>query len=212
MTFALDPSTEQGLSVLGYLVDLHKQGAPIRFGLILAPGATAGRGTAGSSAGAPRLPPLLHGSATRLAALESAYAHPAWQAAARVGELEVRAAAAVAGGSAAWGGEGGNAGVGGAPALSQEDAEEEALGLLLTKLFLFCRSKLGAAAAMRFLELTREVRGSPYRRGGRGIASTGVWEPALRFLELTGRRAALYTGGGMEGGGGCGELIGCRAA
>ena len=40
MVFVLDPATGDGQAVLGYLVDLHAQGAPIRFGIVLAPGAT----------------------------------------------------------------------------------------------------------------------------------------------------------------------------
>jgi hypothetical protein len=192
MTFALDPSTEQGRSVLGYVTDLHKQGAPIRFGLILAPGAAGGRGAAGGIAGAHRPPPMVQGSATRLAALASAYTHPAWGAADAIKELEARAAAVVGGGGvgAGWGGkdEGGSGGGGGGEvALSEEEEEEEALGMLLTKLFFFCRRKLGASASLRFLELTREVRGHCYRarkeaswvRGWDGWGGTSQATPVL---------------------------------
>eukprot|EP00962_Isochrysis_galbana_P039843 scaffold14357_cov101-Isochrysis_galbana.AAC.7 len=199
MTFALDPSTEQGRSVLGYLTDLHTQGAPIRFGLILAPGAAGGRGIGSGSAHRP--PPLVQGSATRLVALESAYANPMWQSAALVSELEGRAAsAAAAGGSTAWGREGGDDGGGGGSALSEEEAGEEALGVLLTKLFLFCRRKLGSGAELRFLELTREVCVGPLHAPGGGYvlaAGRGAWKGTPPHL--VGGRVALLAERCMEG-------------
>ena len=151
MVFVVDPATEDGLAALGYMGSLFQQGAPIRFGVVLAPGAS--RAAKGAKGGARRGTPFEAGSASRLKALASTY-DAAWDADAQVKKLAAAADAAPPPADAADA-------TGSAVALDDEDEETKAsaaLGLLLTKLFIFCKRKAGNQAAMSFLALTNEVR------------------------------------------------------
>ena len=136
---------------------LYQQGAPIRFGVVLAPGASKSTGAA------VRASPFEVGSGhTRLHALSDAY-DAAWDADATVAKLTKLAADAppptVATGGGSESGEGSDAGAVVTSVEEDEEAKESAaLGLLLTKLFIFCKRKGGNAAAMSFLSLTQEVR------------------------------------------------------
>ena len=84
-------------------------------------------------------------------ALSAAYEDPAW-AEASVQALEAKAATAEAEGGA------GKSGTVEEKELSEEDAEAERLGVLLSKLFIFCKRKAGTNAAINFLALQQEVR------------------------------------------------------
>ena len=42
MVFVVDPAVDDDLSVLSYMAQLLQNGAPIRFGMVLAPGASPG--------------------------------------------------------------------------------------------------------------------------------------------------------------------------
>ena len=138
---------------------LYQQGAPIRFGVVLAPGASKSTGAA------VRASPFEVGSGhTRLHALSEAY-DAAWDADATVAKLTKLAAdappptPAMATGGGGGGGEESDAGAVVTSVEEDEEAKESAaLGLLLTKLFIFCKRKGGNAAAMSFLSLTQEVR------------------------------------------------------
>ena len=150
MVFVVDPATEDGLAALGYMGSLFQQGAPIRFGVVLAPGASSAGAAKG---GARRGTPFEAGSASRLKALRSTY-DAAWDADAQVKKLAAVADAAPPPADAADA-------AGGAVAVDDEDEESKAsaaLGLLLTKLFIFCKRKAGNQAAMSFLALTNQVR------------------------------------------------------
>jgi len=129
---------------------LFQQGAPIRFGVVLAPGASRAGAAKG---GARRGSPFEAGSASRLKALRSTY-DAAWDADAQVKKLAAAADAAPPRADAAADA------AGGAVAVDEEDEESKAsaaLGLLLTKLFIFCKRKAGNQAAMNFLSLTNQV-------------------------------------------------------
>ncbi len=150
MIFVVDPGTEDGLAALGYMGGLYQQGAPIRFGVVLAPGASRG------AIAARRASPLEPGAASRLKALRRTY-DADWEADKQLAPLVSRADAAPSalGDGGAAGDEGGEV----AEAEVDEAAEAQAaLGLLLTKLFIFCKRKAGNAVAMMFLALTQEVR------------------------------------------------------
>ena len=150
MVFVVDPGTEDGLAALGFMSSLFQQGAPIRFGVVLAPGASRAGAAKG---GARRGSPFEAGSASRLKALRSTY-DAAWDADAQVKKLAAAADAAPPRADAAADA------AGGAVAVDEEDEESKAsaaLGLLLTKLFIFCKRKAGNQAAMNFLSLTNQV-------------------------------------------------------
>ena len=146
MLFVVDPSTEEGMMVLGFMADLFAQGIPIRFAVVLAPGASRRK------LGVTRPSPYEPGSRrSRLASLAGVYAEEGWRSDRHVAELTAALPPetdADADGTAD----------GAKAAAAAKTADDADLGLALTKLFFFCKRKLGSAAAMRFLAATREAR------------------------------------------------------
>ena len=184
MIFVVDPSSELGLAVLAYMLGLYANGAPIRFGLVLAPAASARGAVVGTDPKSDAFLPAATDGAprTRLRALASTYETAEWAADPIATALE--AAAASAGGADAKGGSGGGTGGegkaggalaaaeggespegGGAVAAAEGGASPDApsdeaqrLGLLLTKLFLFLKKKAGTQASLKFLSAVNENR------------------------------------------------------
>ena len=150
LVFVIDPSTELGLHALGFIHDVYAQGAPVRLCVVLAPGMSTRR------VGVSHPSPYLEDRPARLRALEGVYELAGWEALAAVEAEAAEAAEARESGGAADGG-------GLDEDMEKESAlEAERLGMLLTKLFIFCKRKVGNQASLRFIGLTREVR----ERGG----------------------------------------------
>jgi len=146
LVFVLDPGTELGLAVLGYMIGILQQGAPIRFGIVLTPGSTR------KSFATRRSSAYVSGSGrSRLVPLASVYNDPAWSDPS-VKKLEARAKELfdVHASSSDISFRG--------TKLTTEETEAERLGLLLSKLFIFCKKKAGTSAALNFLALQQEVR------------------------------------------------------
>ena len=124
-----------------------QNGAPVRFGIVLTPGA------ARKSVSAKARTAVVPGSnGARLLPLASVYENPTWEGDADVKAMEAKAQSP-----------GGDALPVSSVASDDDasddgDAESERLGLLMSKLFMFCKRKLGSSTAVNFLAQSQEVR------------------------------------------------------
>ena len=167
MILVLDPATEMGDALLSYALSIMQQGAPVRFGLVLTPGASTASLKSARAGSSPYAP----GSA-RLKALADVYESSEWAADAAAVKAEKAAKAppeAVVGGDKvaaaikALGGAGGGDG--------GDDSESARLGVLLTKAFVFLKRKGGRNAASKFLSAVFDARQSQMMSffGGGGL-------------------------------------------
>ena len=186
MVFVIDPTTELGQSLLSYMMGLHQNGAPIRIGLILAPGASSSASSSSSSPSTKRASAYLAPNeqqtlkaTARLRDLSAVYEEEAWAKDVTAKEAEEKALIVAEGMAVAEEGKASDSsttsggGSGGVFSGGGGGEEEEAvrLGWLLTKLFIYLKMRAGTGTAGRFLSGVDQLRQSPTAAffGGGGL-------------------------------------------
>lgn len=140
------------------MLGVYQNGAPVRFGVVLAPGASSS--SLQTRRTSTYLPPAANAAASsRLRDLSAVYEDDAWAADPVAAEMEEAATAAAARAGAGTVG-GGAVASGEAKAASSDDDESVRLGFVMTKLFIYLKRKGGTGAAARFLNSVQEARQS----------------------------------------------------